>query len=230
MMEGRIDASLHLLDKVAALGDVELFNKLVSLGADPLKSEALHRASKCHDEAKSIAMVSCLIDRHRMSLKAELHAGYCDVFDRGAENGTPLCSAIYNRNMPVVAELVRRSKSEDLWSSISTAVGGPRIQYNEPALLLLLDLGGVDSQKVLYEAILRDNFRAATISLEHGADASFALREQIEARDLALAQNLNPPECYADMIGYREMSEGMKVFLEGWADKVTKASSEASRL
>jgi hypothetical protein len=229
VIPGRIDTSLHLLDQVAALGDVNLFNKLVSLGADPLKSEALHRASKCHDEAKSVAMISCLIDRHNMSMEVKLHAAYTNGLDTGPERGTPLCSAIYNRNLPVAAELLRRSKKDDLWSAIVTAMGGSRVQYNEPALHLLLDHGGLDLQKVLDEAIHCDNLRAATVSLEHGADAAFVLREQLQQNELALAQELNPP-AYKDREYYREMSEEMKALLEERADKTLKASIEASRL
>jgi hypothetical protein len=164
-----------------------------------------------------------------MSMEAELHAANSNRLDTGPERGTPLCSAIYNRNLPVVAELLRRSKKDDFWFAIVTAVGGSRVQYHEPALLLLLDHEGLDAQKVLDEAIHCDNLRAATVSLEHGADAAFALREQLQQNELALAQELNAP-AYKDREYYREMSKEMKALLEERANKTLKASAGASRL
>jgi hypothetical protein len=218
------------LDKAAAVGDVDLFNRLVSQGADPSRSEALHRASKCHDEAKSVAMVSCLIDRYNMSTDAELYAAYDDGLDRGAEEGTPLCCAIFNRNMPVVTELLRRGGyQQDLDSAISTAVGDPRIEYFEPALLLLLEVGGADAQQVLRESIFRDNLSAAALGLKYGANAALALREQIEDDRLALAQDASPPKAVEDRVYYQKMSQDMKRLLEDWvAQRATV--DEASRL
>jgi ankyrin repeat protein len=218
------------LDKAAAVGDVDLFNWLVSQGADPSRSEALHRASKCHDEAKSVAMVSCLIERHNMSMEAKLYAGYDNGLDRGPERGTPLCCAIFNRNMPVAAELMRLGGNhQDLGSAISTAVGGSRIEYFEPALLLLLEVGGADAQQALRQSVSSDNLSAATLSLKYGADAALALREQIEENKLALAQDLNPPKAVEDVVYHREMSQDMKGLLEDWVAQ-RAAVDEASRL
>jgi hypothetical protein len=218
------------LDKAAALGDVDLFNRLVSQGADPSRSEALHRASKCHDEAKSVAMVSCLIEQHNMSTETKLHAGYHEGLDRGAERGTPLCSAIFNRNLPIVSELLRHGgDQQDLHSAISTATGGPRVEYFEPALLLLLEAGGASAQKVLRQSIFRDNLHAAALSLEHGADAALALREQIEEDKLARAQDANPPKTVEATVYYQKMSQEMKSLLK---DQVAQkaALDEASKL
>jgi hypothetical protein len=62
------DNSLHLLNKVAADGDIDLFDYLVSRGADASRSLALHTASKFQDPEKSRVMVCNLLDRHNMDI------------------------------------------------------------------------------------------------------------------------------------------------------------------
>jgi hypothetical protein len=221
------DFSLHLLDRVAALGDVELFNHLVERGADPLQSSALHRASVCHDERKSLSMISCLIDRHKLELTTRLYDGYNDVFDYGPECGTPLDSAICNRNLPVAAELLRRGANKlDLTWPIQGALGGN--EYQESALVLLMEVGGAGAQKVLGEAIRSDQLQGAILSLRRGADAALALREQFEEDGLAAAQD-NALDATADGVYPRKMSRDMRSLLEGWTAE-SAISNEASRL
>jgi hypothetical protein len=160
-------------------------------------------------------MVECLINQHNMSTEVELYASYRDGLDRGAERGTPLCCAIFNRNLPVATELLRRGgNQQDLDSAISTAIGGPRIEYFEPALLLLLEDGRADAQEVLRESISEDNLDAAVLCLRYGADAALALREQVEEDRLALAQVVNPPKTVEERLFYREMSQDMRSLLE----------------
>jgi hypothetical protein len=117
--------------------------------------------------------------------------------------------------MPVASELLQRGGNhQDLYSAISTAVGGPRIKYFEPALLLLLDVGQADAQKVLSLSIMRDNLEAAVLGLKYGADAALALRKQDELDKLALAQEVNPPKNVEDRIYHWEMSQDMRKLLE----------------
>jgi hypothetical protein len=224
------DFSLHLLDGVAALGDVKLFNHLVDRGASPLQSSALHRASVCHDEQKSLSMISCLIDRHRLELTTRLYDGYNDVFDYGPGCGTPLGSAIYNRNLSVAAELLRRVADKlDLTWPIQGALGGSAgIEYQESALVLLMEVGGASAQKVLSEAIRSDELQGAMLSLRRGADAALALREQIEEDGLAAAQD-NTPNAATDVVYPRKTSRDMRSLLERWTAQ-SATCNEASRL
>lgn len=57
-------------------------------------------------------MMSCVIDRHKLELTARLYGGYNDVFDNGPECGRPLDSAMYNHNLPVAAELLKRGANQ----------------------------------------------------------------------------------------------------------------------
>jgi ankyrin repeat protein len=219
---GMFDFSNHLLDKVAALGNVELFDYLVARGADPQRSSALHRVSVCHGKQKSLSMLSSLIDRHKLDISANLYEGYNDLFDYGPENGTPLCSAVYNHNLPVAAELLRRgAKNQDLTRPVQIAIGGYcGIEYQEPALILLIEEGGFDFQRVLSEAVGLDQISAAKLCLERGADASHTLREQILEDELSLAQDLNPPSAVGDIKYHRKMSDEMRALLEQWKSRV----------
>jgi ankyrin repeat protein len=220
---GIFDFSHHLLDRVAALGNVEFFDLLVARGADPLRSSALHRVSVCHGEQKSLSMLSSLIDRHKLDISANMYEGYNDLFDYGPENGTPLCSAVYNRNLPVAAELLRRgAKNQDLTRPVQIAIGGYcGIEYQEPALILLMEEGGVDAQKVLSEAVGLNQISAARLCLERGADSSHTLREQILEDELSLAQELNPPSAVGSIKYHRKMSDEMRALLEQWKGRVS---------
>lgn len=61
---GLFDKTLGSLNNAAALGDVDLFDYLVSRGADPSKSIALHTAAYCLDPAKVKAMIAHLVDMY----------------------------------------------------------------------------------------------------------------------------------------------------------------------
>jgi hypothetical protein len=67
------------------------------------------------------------------------------------------------------------------------------------------------------------------LSLEHGADAALALREQIEEDKLARAQDANPPKTVEATVYYQKMSQEMKSLLK---DQVAQkaALDEASKL
>ena len=67
---GETDRSLHLLNNVAADGNIALFDCLVDRGADPTLSTALHSASACKDPDLSRAMVCHLLDRYGMDINS----------------------------------------------------------------------------------------------------------------------------------------------------------------
>lgn len=74
---------------VEASGNVQLFDHLVCRGANPHLSIALHRASKCPNHIKSIAMIDDLLDEHRMDINAN-DEDLRDSFDHSYDSGTPL--------------------------------------------------------------------------------------------------------------------------------------------
>lgn len=177
---GGRDDSLHLLNIVAANGDIELFDHLVSRGADPSKSTALHSASKCGDPVVSRAMVCHLLDKHKMDININ-NEDFRDFFHDAPDTGSPLCNAILHRNLAVVQELLERG----------ARIKGPRansINFTvakdgfSPALEPLLR-AGADPTEALCCAVQHMNFHAAQICLDFGGNPAWALHEAIEEEE-----------------------------------------------
>lgn len=174
---GGRDDSLHLLNKVAADGDIELFDHLVGRGANPLKSIALHSASECQDPAKSRAMVCHLLDKHNMNINSN-NDDFRDLFNHLEDTGSPLGNAILHRNLAVVHELLGRGATIDSTSmtyplSFAVEEGGFL-----PALEPLLR-AGADPTKALECAVCHKNLAAVQLCLDFGAYPASALREAV---------------------------------------------------
>lgn len=90
---GETDWSLHLLNNVAADGDIALFDYLVDRGADPTLSTALHSASACRDPDLSRAMICHLLDKYGMDINSN-NDDFRDFVHDADDRGSPLCSAI----------------------------------------------------------------------------------------------------------------------------------------
>jgi len=167
------DFSLKLLNIVAASGDIAYFDHLVSRGADPRKSLALHSASKCEDSQQATAMINHLLDMHHMQIEAN-NEDLRDFFHAAGDSGTPLNSAVYHQNLPAVLTLLARGANPDkaVYQTIDYT-----LKDLLPALGPLLD-AGADANKSFEHAVDRLNFEAAKISLEKGADPTRALRMQ----------------------------------------------------
>ena len=171
------DNSLHLLNKVAADGDIDLFDYLVSRGADASRSLALHTASKFQDPEKSRAMVCNLLDRHNMDINVNDRT-FRDTFNGVSDQGSPLCSAVIHRNLAVVQELLNRgaSSSKPGFRPVSYAVeSGGFLPALEPLLR-----AGADPTKALVMSVRCTNLEAAETCLEFGADPASALVDAIE--------------------------------------------------
>lgn len=171
------DNSLHLLNKVAADGDIDLFDYLVSRGADASRSLALHTASKFQDPEKSRAMVCNLLDRHNMDINVNDRT-FRDTFNGVSDQGSPLCSAVIHRNLAVVQELLNRgaSSSKPGFRPVSYAVkSGGFLPALEPLLR-----AGADPTKALIMSVRCTNLEAAETCLEFGADPASALVDAIE--------------------------------------------------
>jgi hypothetical protein len=89
--------------------------------------------------------------------------------------------------------------------------------------------GGAGAEKVLSEAIRLDQLQGAILSLDRGANAAFALREQVQEDERALAREINVPEAIENVVYCRKMSQDMRCLLERRVAQ-SATSNETSRL
>lgn len=185
---GMRDYSLKVLNNIAAAGDIELFDHLVSRGADPHRSMALHRAGKCPDPEKSIAMIDHLLDKHHMDIEANSEdlRRTIDSIDAG----TPLNCAIYYRNLAAFKRLLKRGAHP---RGLDQIVGRWGVDPFLPALGPLLD-AGANPDSALKLIIHTGDIEAARLCVEAGADPRAIISSQ-EARAARLAAR---PELNSD--------------------------------
>lgn len=172
--EGTLDFSLKVLNGVAARGDIELFDHLVSRGADPQRSMALHCASRCKDAEKSTGVIDHLLDQHRLDI--ELDSMTLRKYpDTTGDCGTPLECAIFHQNLAAVNKLLERgAKAKN--AAVQHAIGFTDDYGYLSALFPLLD-AGADVEKAFDWAVNWGNLAAARICLEGGADPTRVLEE-----------------------------------------------------
>ncbi|KAK6432575.1 hypothetical protein LTR95_011253 [Oleoguttula sp. CCFEE 5521] len=184
MLYGPVNHSVKVLDNIAAAGDVRLFDHMVSRGADPSRSLALHAATRCQDAGLTITMIDYLIDQHHMSLEGNSES-LRDYMHSEPGAGTPIHSAIANGNLAALQHLVKRGAdmSRPAFRSITNlAIGemGPQEGFL-PALGPLLDAGADMDTAVWYPSI-RNNVEAHKICHDRGGDLEEAL-QQVDALD-----------------------------------------------
>lgn len=185
---GNRDYSLKVLNNIAARGDTELFDHVVSRGADPLRSLALHRASKCKDAETSTRMIDHLLDKHHMNLEAHTRElrDYCHF---PGDTGTPLVCAVYYNNLAAVEHLLKRGAAPH--SALVLAIGRATAPHGFlPAVSLLLD-AGADVDQALEQAVDRKNLEAVKVCVAKGANAASMLR-RIRARASKKARGQTP--------------------------------------
>lgn len=176
--KGSFDYSLKILNKIAEEGDIQLFDHIVSRGADPLRSLALHRASKCKDTEKSIAMIDHLLDKHHMDIEAHTKVLRPTVHFPG-DSGTPLVCAVWYNNIAVVQHLLKRGANPE--PAIVLAIGRATAHHGWlPAVGPLLK-AGADADCALEAAIDRKNLDAAKLCVAYGADPS-VMHEKLQLR------------------------------------------------
>lgn len=175
------DYSLKVLNRIAATGSIELFDHVVSRGADPKRSIALYRASKCRDSEKAIAMIDHLLDEHHMDIEATIEDFRTTI--ESLDNGTPLTCAVYYKNLATVKHLLARGARPT--PAVNQALGIWAVPPFLPALGPLLD-AGADADDVLESAIHTNNIEAARLCIEAGANAKAMISYQ-EARAVRLA-------------------------------------------
>ncbi|KAM0703823.1 hypothetical protein Q7P35_009762 [Cladosporium inversicolor] len=161
------DYSLKVLNRIAASGDIELFDYLVSRGADPQRSIALYCASKCCDPKTAIAMIDHLLDEYHMDIEAKTE-DFRTTID-SVDAGTPLNYAVYYRNLATIKHLLGRGAQPR--AAANQAVG----IWGVPPFLLalgpLLD-ASADPDYVLRLVICTNNIEAARlcVGLELNSD------------------------------------------------------------
>jgi ankyrin repeat protein len=197
--KGDRDDTVEVLNKAAALGDIELFDHLVARGADPSRSIALHTATQCEDQVKAAAMVTHLIKKHGFDVESdEGCGGLRDFFSSFPEQeGTPLNFAARYHNT-AAAEVLLKNGAASQPLPLLTAVNKKATSI----LKLLLD-AGADPMHGLEAATSCNNLEAAELCLEYGADPVQAEQYQ--------SVRLSDPGIMVD-----EMSSEMKNLLSEW--------------
>lgn len=171
--------SLKVLNLIAASGNIELFDHVVARGADPQRSMALHRASKCPDPEKAIAMIDHLLDKHQMNIETN-NAEFCTHVDF-VNSGTPLNCAVYHRNLAAVKHLLKRGAQPRDAADQSAGQDGA-IPFL-PALGPLLD-ASADPNDALEIVIHTHDIEAVRLCVKAGADprAVISMQEILAAR------------------------------------------------
>jgi hypothetical protein len=106
---------LGILNNTAALGDIELFDHLVSRGADISKSIVLHTATDCPFPIKTKAMIIHLIEKYVFDSYGDDNAvGLRKLSGLGSgpgDSGVPLEFAIIHRN-PTAAQVLFEKEAD----------------------------------------------------------------------------------------------------------------------
>ena len=204
------DWSNHLLNNVAAAGDIELFDHLVSRGADPHRSLALHEVSRCRDEEKAAAMVDHLVEKYGMDIHAD-NESLRDYFHASSDSGTPLVAAVDAGNLAVVEALLRKGASSNacgpsLRDPWGRAIGNCMWEGFMPALRPLLN-AGADANEVLKHAVSEHKYEAVQLALEYGADPEMGLAEFRQRDAERLEANSNTTEGFVDFNGSEDDEE-----------------------
>jgi hypothetical protein len=170
---GERDHSLKVLNNIAKNGDIELFDYIVSRGADPLRSMSLHAVSLCRDADKMAAMIDHLLDHYHMDIEAD-NEDLRDFMNAVPDSGSPLICATFHGNVAAVQKLLDRGAK--LEGSVEQAIGDCLFGGFLPALDPLLDAGaGVD--QAFRHAVSRNNVDAAKMCLARGADPTHMLEK-----------------------------------------------------
>jgi hypothetical protein len=170
---GERDHSLKVLNNIAKNGDIELFDHIVSRGADPLRSMSLHAVSRCRAVDKMAAMIDHLLDHYHMDIEAD-NEDLRDFMNADPDSGSPLMCAIFHENVAAVRKLLERGAK--LKWSVEHAIGDCMYGGFLPALGPLLD-GGADVDQAFRYAVSRNNVDAAKMCFERGANPNHMLEK-----------------------------------------------------
>lgn len=112
-----MDETNQCLNEAAAQGSIEIFSYLVSRGADPRRSIALHRVARCiSDPEAARKMAEYLIDTHGFDPNTDDECGGLRMVMTvvHGEEGTPLEYAMGHRNLAAAKALVAKGAKWEL--------------------------------------------------------------------------------------------------------------------
>jgi ankyrin repeat protein len=191
------DNTCAVLNTAALHGDIDLFDHLVSRGADPSRSNALHHAALCKDSGKAIEMISHLIEKHNFDLEAEDGCGGLQELAGWAVDdpyGSPLNYAACRGNIQAMEALLKYGA--DPSKSLSMAMN----HKQGPVVKFLLEAGAKDTESFGI-AVTEDYLEGAELCLQHGADPADG--EMYDKETLQIAE-------------YDGMSADMRKLLDDW--------------
>ncbi|KAI1211529.1 ankyrin repeat-containing domain protein [Annulohypoxylon truncatum] len=211
LKKGEQDDTLAVLNEAAAQGNIDMFDYLVSRGADPQKCLALHYATfyKPQDPAQVEFNIAHLLQRYDYDVNGDDTCGglvKLSDFTYTGREGPPLRWAVYHDNLPAVESLLRHGAEPS--AALLVAVERDNLE----ALKLLLGAGG-NATEACRIAATRSKIDAALMCLEHGADPNPSL---VRDAELAGAESM-----------YKPMNGAMKALLN---DPKYKSDSQTGAL
>ncbi|KAK6209011.1 hypothetical protein LQW54_006759 [Pestalotiopsis sp. IQ-011] len=176
------------LNHAALKGDLEMFDHLVSRGADPARSNALHFAARHENQdlATITSIMRHLIEKHGFDIDARDHTGGIPVERTYPVNSSdqptePVRWAAYHDKPASLQALI------NLGASPAPAVYDAATKNHIECLQILLKTG-VDASEALALAAKRNYIQAAQLTLEYGATA----RQALERRPRLRGTNRDP--------------------------------------
>lgn len=179
LKKGEYDKTVAVLNEAAAAGKPEIFDYLVSRGADPSRSLPLHYVPfyQPEDSTKVAAVIDHFVEKYQYDPNGDGKCGglikLTDFTDVDGLAGPPLRPAVYHHNIPAVRALLRHGADPN--PNLVTAID----RRDMEALKILLEAGG-DATDACVTATIKSYFDAVKISLEHGADPKPALKEDAD--------------------------------------------------
>ncbi|KAK9797889.1 putative Ankyrin repeat-containing protein [Seiridium cardinale] len=168
------DKTLTVLNNAAALGDVDLFDYLVSRGAEPGKSIALHTASHCLDPAKVKAMIAHLIEKYDFDPNADDNpTGMRLLGMMSDDTGVPLDFAVRFKNIAAVEALLQHGADPNVRDHLPLREA---VALGWAATKPFLE-AGADANVALSKAVETGELQIAKLCIEHKADPRVALNE-----------------------------------------------------
>lgn len=184
------DHSVRVLNRASRLGYIKMFDHLVSRGADPTRSIALHEACFCKSASRAVAMITHLVQNHNFDVNgtSEPEGVRKVCWNPAIFEGAPLGWAVYRENLlgsgdDTVVEALLALGAEPGDATELAAICGTMT-----ALETLIKAGG-SATDALACAVINNKVDAARLCLRYGAD-----RNEVE--------------------GTERMSEEMKELLE----------------
>jgi hypothetical protein len=147
-------------------------------------------------------MVRHLLGKHNMDIDRN-NEDLRDLYHDSQDSGSPLCSAIIHKNLPVVHELLARgAKVSDDPACSLVCYYAARPGGFLPALEPLLR-AGADATEALQTIVSTGNIDAAKACLRCGADPAPALRKAIEQEEYR-ANRIAEDAAYDKINGYEK--------------------------